>query len=158
MATVRPARSLSYPTTSRAAGGRSSTPYQPMAHPGRPGRWDRAAILTALRDWVAETGRAPRRNDWSGERPAEAGVLQRKWMLEHPRWPSSSCVTDHFGSWAAALDAAGLPVRRLTFETSVADRVDAARRLAAAGMSIREVAVTLGVSRSSVHNYLQSRL
>ena len=68
----------------------------------------------------------PRRNDWSGERPGEAGVAQRKWMREHPRWPSSSCVAAHFGSWSAALDAAGLPVRKLTFETSVADRVHTA--------------------------------
>ncbi len=157
MATVRPAQVSRVPTASRTAGGRSSTRYRPMAHPGRPGRWDRASILAALRDWRAETGRAPRRNDWSGERPGEAGSLQRKWMREHPRWPSSSCVTAHFGSWGAALDTAGLPVRRLTFETSVADRVHTTRRLAASGMTVREVALMLGVSRSSIHNYLQAR-
>jgi AcrR family transcriptional regulator len=128
-----------------------------MAHPGAPRRWDQAAIRDALRDWLAQTGQVPRRNDWSGERADQAGGAQRTWMREHPRWPSSSCVAAHFGSWSAALDAAGLPARKLTFETSVADRVTTARRLAAGGMTIRAIARALGVSRSSVHNYLQAR-
>ena len=105
----------------------------------------------------AETGRPPRRNDWTGERPGEAGRAQRKWMLEHPRWPSSSCVSAHFGSWSAALDAADLPVRRLTFESSVSERVEAARRLAVSGLSPREISGLLGVSVSSVHNYIRAR-
>jgi hypothetical protein len=86
-----------------------------MAHPGAPRRWDQAAIRDALGDWLAQTGQVPRRNDWSGERADQAGGAQRKWMREHPRWPSSSCVAAHFGSWSAALDAAGLPARKLTF-------------------------------------------
>jgi Homing endonuclease associated repeat len=88
----------------------------------------RASIVDALRAWVAEAGGPPRRQDWCGERPASAASAQRKWMSEHPRWPSSSCVATHFGSWSAALEAAGLPARNLTFESSVAERVDAARR------------------------------
>jgi hypothetical protein len=74
-----------------------------------------------------------------------------------PKWPSSSCVAAHFGSWSSALDAAGLPARKLTFDSSVADRVQTARRLAAGGMTIRAIARALGVSRSSIHNYLQAR-
>ena len=112
---------------------------------------------TCLRQWFAETGAAPRRNDWSGERPEAAGQHQRKWMREHPRWPSSSCVAGHFGSWSAALAAAALPARRLTFDSSVSERVADARRLAAAGLSARRTAALLGVSVSSVHNYLRAR-
>ena len=59
-----------------------------LAHPGQPGalgRWD--SILEALRAWADEFGRAPRRQDWSGERPQSAAPAQRKWMREHPRWP-----------------------------------------------------------------------
>jgi hypothetical protein len=99
----------------------------------------------------------PRRNDWGGERPDAAGRAQRKWMREHPRWPSSSCVTAHFGSWSAALQDAGLPARSLKFETSIGERVHAAQRLAAAGLGAQAIARALGVSRSSVHNYLAAR-
>lgn len=154
MAPVRPAQAT---TSSRAAGARSPVAYRPMAHPGRPRRWDRPAILDVLRQWFAETGAAPRRNDWSGERPEAAGQHQRKWMREHPRWPSSSCVAGHFGSWSAALAAAALPARRLTFDSSVSERVADAQRLAAAGLSARRTAALLGVSVSSVHNYLRAR-
>jgi hypothetical protein len=108
-------------------------------------------------DWFAETGRPPRRNDWSGERPGEAGHSQRKWMREHPRWPSSSCVAGHYGSWSAGLQAAQLPARRLTFDSSVAERVHDARRLSAAGLSARRISVLLGVSVSRVHDYLHAR-
>jgi len=131
--------------------------YRPLPHPGRPNRWTRAGILDALRIWTAETGGPPRRHDWSGERPARAGEAQRKWMREHPRWPSSSRVAAHFGSWSAALRAARLPARVLTFPTTVPERVVAARRLAAEGCTPSEIAAHLGVSRASAYNYLQAR-
>jgi hypothetical protein len=64
-------------------------------------------------------------------------------MREHPRWPSSSCVVTHFGSWSAALAAAGLPARSLTFDSSVAERVEAAQRMARAGLALRAIARAL---------------
>ena len=154
MATFRPARS--HPP-SRAVAAAPPARYVPVRHPGVPRSWDRASILVALRAWVGETGCPPRRADWSGERPERAGGAQRKWMAEHPRWPSSSCVAGHYGSWSAALQAADLPARRLTFETSVAERVQAARRLAAAGLGLRAIARALEVSVSTVRNYLRAR-
>jgi AcrR family transcriptional regulator len=132
-------------------------PYRPQAHPGRRDRWSRPAILEALRDWVDLNGRPPRRQDWSGERPEQASEAQRRWMREHPRWPSSSCVARHFGSWSVALEEAGLEARRLTFPTTVAERVLAARELAATGHGLSEIANRLGVSRSSAYNYLSAR-
>jgi hypothetical protein len=132
-------------------------PYRPQAHPGRRDRWSKATILNALRDWAAETGTPPKRQDWSGEHPARASEGQRRWMREHPRWPSSSCVARHFGSWSAALEQAGLDARRLTFPTTVAERVTAARALAAAGHGLAEIGHRLGVSRSSAYNYLSAR-
>jgi len=127
-----------------------------MRHPGRRGSWDEPAILAALRDWAAETGAPPRSEAWSGNRPEHAGPEQRKWMREHPRWPSGSCVRAHFGSWSAALEAAGLPAWRLTFDDPVAERVAAARRLAASGRTVVEVAARLGVSASTAGNYLRA--
>ena len=154
MATVRPSPIR---VTGRAAVVTPPAGYVPMRHPGRPNRWDRASILAALAAWVRETGGVPRRQDWSGERPEAARPSQRKWMSEHPRWPGSSCVAAHFGSWGEALRAAGLSARSLTFEDSVADRVEDAWRLAADGHTIRSIADQLGVSVSSVHNYLRAR-
>ncbi len=152
MAPVRPAQR----TQHSRADARQPAGYRPMAHAGTPGRWDRTSIVNALRAWVAETGARPRRNQWSGHRPADAAQAQRKWMAEHPKWPSSSCVCAHFGSWSAALDAAGLPTRRLTFPTTVGERVDTARQLASSGWGAQAIGRHLGVSRSSVHNYLHA--
>src|SRR5262249_32319665 len=130
--------------------------YMPLRHPGVPRRWDRTAIVGALREWIELTGAAPRRQDWSGERAGSASRAQRRWMAEHPRWPSSSCVAAHYGSWSAALEAAGVERRIRAFETSVAERVEAARRLAASGRTQREIAERLGVSVSSAGNYLRA--
>ncbi len=133
-----------------------STPYLPKRHPGRPHRWNRDAILEALAAWTALTGCPPRRLDWSGERPEAATVSQRRWMREHPRWPSSSCVSAHFGSWSEALRAAGLPARSTRLEDAVSERVKLALRLARDGQVVGAIAEQLGVSRSTVHNYLRA--
>ncbi len=151
MTTTRPAPPRG---AGRAGPVVSTSPYVPVAHPGTPGRWSDEAVLRALRDWAAEMGGAPRRHDWSGEHPKQASAAQRKWMREHPYWPSSSCVAAHFGSWSSALQAAGLPARRLSFEDTVAERIQTARRLRAEGQRIKAIADHLGVSISTVHNYL----
>src|SRR5262245_48067581 len=154
MTTLRTAPAAS-PRRAAVAGGPAR--YVPARHPGVPRRWDRPSILRALRAWVDETGEPPRRQDWCGERNAVTTSAQRKWMADHPRWPSSSCVRTHFESWSAALEAADLPARRLTFETTTAERVEAARRLAARGLAPSAIAAELGVSVSSVGNYLRAR-
>ena len=130
--------------------------YRPMAHPGRRGRWDADAVIAALRAWADETGAPPRSEAWSGIRPERAGPDQRKWMREHPRWPSGSCVRAHLGSWSAALEAAGLPTRRMTFDDPIAERVAAARRMSAAAHTVAEIAAELGVSTSTAGNYLRA--
>ena len=156
MATVRPAR-----TSARGPGGacRAACGLCPDART-RDGLTAGTATrsLSALRG-VGRGDRAvrPGVRTGPGERPDDAPPAQRKWMGEHPRWPSSSCVAAHFGSWSKALQAAGLSARCLTFEDSVADRVEEAWRLATAGHTIREIANQLGVSVSSVHNYLRAR-
>ena len=138
---------VAVPATRRA-------PYAPRRHRPARDRWSPDLVVDALRAWTAETGHPPRRVEWSGEHPGRGGDAQRKWMREYPRWPSSSCAADHFGSWSAALEAAGLKSRARRFETSVAERVLEARRLAAEGSSTRRVAARLGVSVSTAYNYL----
>ncbi|HEY4827793.1 MAG TPA: helix-turn-helix domain-containing protein [Solirubrobacteraceae bacterium] len=164
MAIIRPASGPGSGRTDNAnlsvapGGGALSVPapYAPVAHPGTPGRWSDEAILRALRDWAVETGAPPRRQDWSGEDPRAAPPAQRKWMREHPYWPSSSCVAAHFGSWSRALEAAGLPARKLTFEDTVGERIQTAWRMRAQGHTIRAIGEQLGVSTSTVHNYLKA--
>src|SRR4051794_32781589 len=57
------------------------------------------ALIELIRAWAAETGAPPRVTDWTGE--------NHKWDREYPRWPSRQAVTERFGSWPAALQAAG---------------------------------------------------
>ncbi len=137
------------PHPSRTGSAAAPAKYEPLRHPGTPGRWSDEAILRALRDWATEMGAAPRRQDWSGERPQQASRAQRKWMREHPYWPSSSCVAAHFGSWNKALHAAGLPTRGPGSEDTVAERIQAAWRLRTEGHRIRAIADQIGVSVSS---------
>jgi hypothetical protein len=58
-------------------------------------KWTDAAILGALQGWVDRYGHSPRFSDW------------RKGDLYHP---SSLTVRKHFGGWAVALRAAGVPL------------------------------------------------
>lgn len=76
------------------AGQRVVSPkrYAPLADPSPPRRWNDEAILRALKQWAEEMGRPPRRQESCGEQPHVAPPGQRKWIREHPYWPSSSCV------------------------------------------------------------------
>jgi len=56
-------------------------------------------LIALIRAWALETGAPPRVTDWTGE--------NEKWDREYPRWPSRLVVTERFGSWPAALAAAG---------------------------------------------------
>jgi hypothetical protein len=56
-------------------------------------QWSSAAIVRALRDATRAAGRSPRSTEWF-----RAG----------PDHPCSTTVRERFGSWAAALDAAGV--------------------------------------------------
>jgi hypothetical protein len=70
-------------------------------------RWghafQRPEIVAAIQAWERFEGRAPAIVDW---RPAEQGGHPR-WERECPRYPPRSHVIRTFGSWNAALQAAG---------------------------------------------------
>lgn len=59
--------------------------------------WDRDEILAALREFARRKGRVPRQGDWT--RTSKPG---------EPPHPSRQTVVNQFGSWSAALTAAGL--------------------------------------------------
>lgn len=57
-------------------------------------------IIEALCSWDRQEGMPPREDEWE---PSEA-----RWRREYPRWPSVGQVKYAYGSWSAALQAAGL--------------------------------------------------
>ena len=60
-------------------------------------------IIDAIRAWQRLEGRPPAQADWH---PSDHGGA-RRWEHECPRWPPAAQVTRRFGSWNAALQAAG---------------------------------------------------
>lgn len=78
----------------------------------------REPVIAAIQAWARETGAPPRADDW---------MLGRgKWDAEYPRWPALSQVQEAFGSWNAAMDAAGFGERLQTWTRQ--GIIDAARR------------------------------
>jgi hypothetical protein len=69
---------------------------------------DRAQVLAAIRAWVEATGAPPRVEDWTPTADPE-----RRWAREYPSWPSYMTVRTHFGTWPAAIAAAGYTPRRV---------------------------------------------
>lgn len=69
----------------RAAG------YEPARHGGQV-YWTRERIVAALDRWANEHGTPPK---------------AREWMASGPWWPSHRSVLNRFGSWNAAMTAAG---------------------------------------------------
>ena len=137
MAIIRPA---SNPGSSRTETVAAAGALRAGGSPGDARSMDRRDDPAGAPRLGGGDGCSPRRQDWCGERPHDAPAAQRKWMREHPYWPSSSCVAAHFGAWSNALKAAGLPARSLTFEDTVAERIETAWRLRGEGHRIRAIA------------------
>src|SRR4051794_7468012 len=81
------------------------------AHAGRAGRDTRGGprsatsrIAARLRAWTLRFGSPPTMRQW---RPVASGG-HPVWEHEDPSWPAPSIVLRRYGSWRAALDAAGV--------------------------------------------------
>ena len=123
------------------------------------GTWSQDAIVEALEDWVRVTGDPPRLYEWVPSSARALGLYNahcRMWEREHPRWPSATTVTKHFGSWSDGLAAAGIIVPSRRPPGTLAERVQGARRLAAQGMRQAEIAALLEVTPSTVSTYLSA--
>jgi hypothetical protein len=76
----------------------------------RPAR-TRSEAIFAIRAWAEETGHPPRAAEWApSEDPAS------KWAREYPRWPGQKTLHTIFGTWMAALEAAGYPPNRRAWD------------------------------------------
>lgn len=73
----------------------------------RPGRQSlsRDTIIAAIQAWAISTGTPPRAGEWM--------LGQGKWAAEYPRWPALHQVQEVFGSWNAAIRAAGYTPRQV---------------------------------------------
>jgi hypothetical protein len=74
-----------------------------------------AELLDAIRRWTHLYGSAPARIDWDPSRARKrcdpdvaAAKLER---YRAGQWPSAATLRSHFGSFSAALDAAGVEPR-----------------------------------------------
>jgi Homing endonuclease associated repeat len=126
----------------------------------RPDSWDEQRIVAALRKWTCEVGAPPRSYEWCPASARPAGLIgpeDSKWEREHPRWPGNTTVYRYFDSWAAALEAAGIkPLWPARAEGTLAERVESARRMHAAGENRVSIADALGVKPDTVRRYLKA--
>jgi len=113
-----------------------------------------------MRAWTREVGRPPKSYEWCPGSARGIGLMgpeESRWEREHPRWPGNTTVYRYFASWAAALEAAGIePVYPARPEGTLAERVETARSMHAAGESNRAIASELGVKPETVSRYLRA--
>ena len=111
--------------------------------------WTPERIVRALQRWTQDHGRPPTAFEWGARRnlPDEKRVsatrqrrrqgVQARWQ----RWPTYGTVRAVFGSWGAALEAAGLP-RKTTFDGRLDFRARWAKE--AVAEALRTTAAALG--------------
>src|SRR4051794_38276555 len=110
-----------------------------------------------MRAWTAEVGTPPRTYDWEPAIARLGGFPSagaEKWEREHPRWPHHALVRGRFGSWRAALGAAGLP-GAAPLRVPRRERVETARRLHGQ-LPEAEIAELIGVHPRTVRSYLRA--
>jgi hypothetical protein len=92
-------------------------PHRQERHePAFKAQWTRERIIEAIQQWATVTGDAPFTGDWM-KVPAMTSALQRagvdpesRWC-DHRLWPTTHVVSDTFGTWNAAIEAAGFTPR-----------------------------------------------
>lgn len=75
--------------------------------------WTREAIVRAIREWAELYGEPPAMPDWSPSSARHLGNPERaeRFLSANGRWPWATKVHQRFGSWNAALEAAGFKPR-----------------------------------------------
>lgn len=77
-------------------------------------KWTRELILDRIREWASLYGEPPAIVDWNPHRARHRrhdDARARRWETVDGHWPWFSLVFDRFGSWNAAIRAAGFTPR-----------------------------------------------
>jgi hypothetical protein len=90
------------------AGGRDVYADRLDVHPDEAQHWTRERIITAIQVWARRTGDPPGARDWR-RRVSSRGWTIGKEVTHHR--PSMARVIQVFGSWSAAIKAAGFKPR-----------------------------------------------
>lgn len=107
-------------------------------------KWTPETILAAIRLFVEENGRRPSSGEWHR-------------ADRDRRFPPPQAVQREFGTWNAAIEAAGCEVNskpRFPSRAESERRQLVVRRMAAKGKSIQEIACELDLAAASVRYYL----
>jgi hypothetical protein len=88
--------------------------------------WTADEVTRAITDWAQLEAAPPSMADWKQGRNARG-----RWKSEYPRWPSAHAAARLFGSWNAALEAAGFTAKPAAFTSNdvIAALITDAQRL-----------------------------
>ncbi len=120
-------------------------------------RWTEESIVAALRDWAHSNGEVPTAVDWSRWAAYEHGGPERLARLNAlpAAVPNCTTVIARFGSWKAAIAAAGLQPRSAA---RALDRRVIAHTVALyeSGLSTAQVAERQGIAPKTVRDRLHA--
>jgi hypothetical protein len=123
------------------------------------GYWTEKQICDAIRAWNAEYGTPPRAADWHPTLARRRGHTDRAEQYQQGRWPDITTVLRKFGSWNAAVEAAGFAPRKAGRSDRpgddpavVAQSVDLYR----SGLGLVEAAARGGISNGRLRRELMA--
>jgi hypothetical protein len=100
-------------TCSGAEKARVAEPRCPACSYRHRSRWTEEVIVARIREWVAVHGEPPAKADWTPADARRCNDEERALRFERADgyWPCGTSVIERFGSWSAAVVAAGFVPR-----------------------------------------------
>jgi HNH endonuclease len=123
----------------------------------RPNLSGREAITAAIIEWTRRYGDVPTMADWD---PVRARRLEQQWRIARYHdgdWPSARSVSHHFGSFAAAVTAAGLVPRPRSATQAQRDTARGENRRAVAMLRARDAGGDVSSLAAAVRAVAASR-
>jgi hypothetical protein len=114
--------------------------------------WTEERVIAAIRRWHELTGQAPSATDWYPSHPRHKPSA----ALGLGRWPSNKAMRRVFGSWTAAVEAAGLEPRGRR-DLHRYDDLDAIVARIRAGESAASISREMGLTEYAVLQSLYYR-